>query len=63
MPSTNDPQKTIASSVTISGTGLHTGEFVTLTLKPAPINYGYKFVRSDIEGLSLIHISEPTRPY
>ena len=50
MPSTNDPQKTIASSVTISGTGLHTGEFVTLTLKPAPINYGYKFVRSDIEG-------------
>ncbi|HQN98039.1 MAG TPA: bifunctional UDP-3-O-[3-hydroxymyristoyl] N-acetylglucosamine deacetylase/3-hydroxyacyl-ACP dehydratase [Bacteroidales bacterium] len=50
MPLINDPQKTIASPITISGTGLHTGEFVTLTLKPAPVNHGYKFIRIDLDG-------------
>lgn len=43
-------QKTIASEVTISGVGLHTGQQVTMTLKPAPINNGFTFVRVDLEG-------------
>lgn len=43
-------QKTIASEVTVSGVGLHTGQQVTMTLKPAPANNGFTFVRVDLEG-------------
>ena len=43
-------QKTIKQSVSIEGVGLHTGEKVIMTLKPAPVNYGFKFVRVDLEG-------------
>jgi len=44
-----EKQRTIKNEISISGTGLHTGEEVTLTFKPAPENYGYKFVRTDID--------------
>ncbi|HLT64823.1 MAG TPA: bifunctional UDP-3-O-[3-hydroxymyristoyl] N-acetylglucosamine deacetylase/3-hydroxyacyl-ACP dehydratase [Flavobacterium sp.] len=47
-------QKTIAKEVTISGVGLHTGQHVTMTLKPAPINNGFTFVRVDLEGAPVI---------
>ena len=43
-------QKTIKNSVTLKGIGLHTGKEVTLTFKPAPENYGYAFIRVDLEG-------------
>src|SRR6185436_10754840 len=43
-------QRTIKHPVTISGTGLHTGVSTTMTLKPAPINHGIKFCRTDIPG-------------
>jgi UDP-3-O-[3-hydroxymyristoyl] N-acetylglucosamine deacetylase/3-hydroxyacyl-[acyl-carrier-protein] dehydratase len=43
-------QKTIKKSVSISGVGLHTGLEVTLTFHPAPINFGRKFRRIDLEG-------------
>lgn len=43
-------QKTITNEVTITGVGLHTGQNVTMTLKPAPINNGFTFVRVDLEG-------------
>ena len=43
-------QQTIKSSVQLSGIGLHTGQYVNLTLKPAPIHYGYKFIRTDIHN-------------
>lgn len=43
-------QKTIKKEVSLSGVGLHTGKEVTLTFKPAPINYGYTFTRIDLEG-------------
>lgn len=43
-------QKTIASEVTVSGVGLHTGQQVTMTLKPASANNGFTFVRVDLEG-------------
>ncbi|MCB0475749.1 MAG: UDP-3-O-acyl-N-acetylglucosamine deacetylase, partial [Flavobacteriaceae bacterium] len=42
-------QKTIKKEVILSGVGLHTGREVTLTFKPAPVNYGYTFVRVDLE--------------
>jgi len=43
-------QRTIKSSGSISGVGLHTGNECFMTLVPAPANYGYKFVRTDIES-------------
>lgn len=43
-------QKTIKEAITLKGVGLHTGEKVTLTFKPAPINHGYVFKRVDMEG-------------
>lgn len=45
-----EKQQTIKGEVTISGVGLHTGHHTTLTFKPAPENYGYRFVRVDLPG-------------
>ncbi len=47
-------QKTIAQEVTIVGVGLHTGQNVTMTFKPAPINNGFTFVRVDLPGSPVI---------
>lgn len=47
-------QKTIANEVSLSGVGLHTGNLVTLTFKPAPANYGFAFERTDLEGKPII---------
>lgn len=47
-------QKTIASEISLTGVGLHTGQEVTMTFKPAPINNGYTFVRVDLEGQPII---------
>lgn len=49
-----DKQKTIKTSISISGVGLHTGEPVTLTFNPAPDNHWYKFQRTDLEGQPII---------
>ncbi len=47
-------QKTIQKEVTLTGVGLHTGKNVTMVFKPAPENYGYAFVRVDLEGTPTI---------
>ncbi len=36
--------------MSLTGTGLHSGEEATVTLYPAPENHGIKFVRTDIEN-------------
>ena len=54
MTNLNIKQKTIAKEVSLSGVGLHTGKSVTITFKPAPENYGYAFVRIDLEGKPVI---------
>lgn len=41
-------QKTIASVANCSDIGVHSGQTVNLTVKPAPINHGIKFARSDL---------------
>ncbi len=41
-------QRTLSKDVQFSGIGLHSGKTVCLTLKPAPINHGIKFVRTDL---------------
>jgi UDP-3-O-[3-hydroxymyristoyl] N-acetylglucosamine deacetylase len=46
-------QSTISKSVSISGVGLHTGVQVNLTIKPAPANTGYVFVRTDLDNFEI----------
>lgn len=46
-------QTTLSKSVSISGFGLHTGASVNLTLKPAPENTGYIFVRTDLDNFEI----------
>jgi UDP-3-O-[3-hydroxymyristoyl] N-acetylglucosamine deacetylase len=41
-------QRTLGKAVGFSGIGLHSGKKVHLTLKPAPVNFGIKFVRKDL---------------
>ncbi len=41
-------QRTLKSSVNVTGVGLHSGEKVTLGLRPAPVNAGIVFRRVDI---------------
>jgi UDP-3-O-[3-hydroxymyristoyl] N-acetylglucosamine deacetylase len=41
-------QKTIAKEATCSGIGVHSARVVHLTVKPAPINHGIQFVRTDL---------------
>jgi UDP-3-O-[3-hydroxymyristoyl] N-acetylglucosamine deacetylase / 3-hydroxyacyl-[acyl-carrier-protein] dehydratase len=43
-------QRTLTRAVTIKGNALHTGEAVTLTLRPAPVNHGVTFRRIDLSG-------------
>ena len=43
-------QLTIKSSFTVKGKGLHSGQEITAVFKPAPVNHGYKFKRTDLEG-------------
>lgn len=42
-------QRTLKNSIRATGVGLHTGEKVTLTLRPAAPNTGVVFHRSDLE--------------
>ena len=42
-------QRTIRSSKSCKGVGLHTGVDSVITFHPAPENYGIRFVRSDIK--------------
>ena len=42
-------QNTIKSSVTFTGTGLHSGRVVRMTIHPASAEYGIWFRRTDVE--------------
>ncbi|HBC58529.1 MAG TPA: UDP-3-O-[3-hydroxymyristoyl] N-acetylglucosamine deacetylase [Gammaproteobacteria bacterium] len=43
-------QRTLKNIIRATGVGLHTGEKVLLTLKPAPANTGIVFTRSDLDS-------------
>ena len=45
-----EQQRTIKKSVSMTGIGLHTGTECKMTFKPAPENYGIRFIRSDLGG-------------
>lgn len=47
-------QRTLSEPVQFTGTGVHSGKAVKLTIKPAPPNFGIKFRRVDLPGRPLI---------
>jgi len=47
------PQRTLRRSIACAGIGLHSGNKVTLSLKPASANAGIRFRRSDLGGLEV----------
>lgn len=49
-----DKQHTLRSAVSISGTGLHTGINVDMTLNPANPGFGFQFQRSDLPESPII---------
>ena len=48
-----DAQRTLRRSVSCTGIGLHSGNKVSLSLKPAPADFGIRFRRSDLGGLEI----------
>lgn len=49
-----EKQQTLATSISYSGKGLHTGATINMTIKPAAEGHGIKFCRTDIEGQPVI---------
>ena len=49
-----DKQHTLRNSISISGTGLHTGILVDMTLNPANPGFGIQFKRIDLPGQPVI---------
>ena len=49
-----DKQHTIEKNISISGTGLHTGVLVEMTLNPANPGFGYQFQRTDLPNQPII---------
>lgn len=58
-------QRTLKTSVSVTGVGLHSGEKVTLSLRPAQINSGVVFRRMDVKPVEEIqaraHLVHDTR--
>ncbi|WP_298650524.1 UDP-3-O-acyl-N-acetylglucosamine deacetylase [uncultured Proteiniphilum sp.] len=50
-------QRTIKESFSIKGKGLHTGLKTTITFRPAPVDFGYRIKRLDLEGSPVIMAS------
>jgi UDP-3-O-[3-hydroxymyristoyl] N-acetylglucosamine deacetylase len=46
-------QRTLRRPVSCTGIGLHSGNKVTLSLKPGPADFGIRFRRSDLGGLEI----------
>ncbi len=42
-------QRTLKNAIKATGVGLHTGEKIYLTMRPAPVNTGVIFVRTDLD--------------
>ena len=49
-------QRTLKKQISATGVGLHNGEKVTLTLKPAAIDTGIVFKRADLPGTPTIQV-------
>ena len=47
-------QRTIKESFSLQGKGLHSGLKTTVTFRPAPVDFGYRIQRIDLEGSPVI---------
>ena len=47
-------QRTLKNTIRATGIGLHTGEKIFLTLRPAPVNTGIVFCRTDLNPIAVI---------
>ena len=47
-------QLTLKNPFTVKGKGLHSGMEITAEFKPAPVNFGYRFKRVDLEDAPVI---------
>ncbi|MDD2722008.1 MAG: UDP-3-O-acyl-N-acetylglucosamine deacetylase [Gallionella sp.] len=58
-------QRTLKNPVSVTGVGLHSGQKVALTLRPAPVNSGIVFRRVDVKPVETIkahaHLVHDTR--
>src|SRR5437870_4666735 len=54
MASTPEFQHTVGKTASLSGTALHTWEKVSLKCHPAPVGYGIKFKRKDLQDEPII---------
>ncbi len=52
---THSLQQTIKQEASLTGVGLHTGQNVTVTFVPAPVNHGIKFQRIDLNDKPIIN--------
>ncbi|MBU4345733.1 MAG: bifunctional UDP-3-O-[3-hydroxymyristoyl] N-acetylglucosamine deacetylase/3-hydroxyacyl-ACP dehydratase [Candidatus Omnitrophica bacterium] len=52
-----DRQKTIAKEVSINGVGIHTAHKVNITFRPAKVDSGINFLRTDLASTPLIKAS------
>lgn len=64
--STTENQHTLKGSVTLSGVGLHTGQQVTINLRPANPGFGIRFQRVDLPDKPIIkadvdHVTDTSR--
>lgn len=50
-------QRTLKQSISATGVGLHSGEKVTLTLKPAPADHGVVFQRIDLPDAPAMRVA------
>ncbi len=46
-------QRTLRRAISCTGIGLHSGNKVTLALKPAPADFGIRFRRTDLGGIEI----------
>lgn len=52
---TIEKQHTLKRAASCDGIGLHSGKLVEMTLRPAPVDTGIVFVRTDLEGHPQVH--------
>ncbi len=50
-------QRTVSKSFSVSGIGLHSGNPVSITIKPAPADAGIQFLRIDLPGKPILTAS------
>ena len=55
-------QQTLKGPVTLQGVGLHTGEKVTMTIKPANPGYGIRFMRVDLPDRPIVKACRADQP-